>query len=51
MPLCSYGDICNGENMEELVWTQRELYGRITRSYENLKKAGVVSLTLGLMEA
>ncbi|XP_024886642.1 uncharacterized protein LOC112464084 [Temnothorax curvispinosus] len=37
--------------MEGLIRSQHELYGRIARSYENLRKVGTPNITIGLVEA
>ncbi|XP_024883926.1 uncharacterized protein LOC112462412, partial [Temnothorax curvispinosus] len=36
---------------ETLIRSQTELHGRISRAYENLKKAGTTKVTLGVAEA
>ncbi|XP_050463467.1 uncharacterized protein LOC126857789 [Cataglyphis hispanica] len=38
-------------DMDSTIRTQFELYGRITRSYENLRKSGSANITVGLVEA
>lgn len=37
--------------MEPLVVSQRELYGRIVHTCENLKKTGAVKLSLALVQS
>lgn len=37
--------------MESLLHSQIELFGRITNSFENLKKVGSANITLGIVEA
>jgi len=37
--------------MEQLISAQQELYGRISRTYDNLKKAGVAKVTGGLIRS
>ncbi|XP_071577707.1 uncharacterized protein [Temnothorax nylanderi] len=37
--------------VEGIVRSQNELYGRISRAYENFKKSGPTKITLGLAEA
>lgn len=37
--------------MEGLIRGQHELYGRITRAFDNLKNTGAANITLGLVEA
>lgn len=39
------------KDTEGLARTQLELYGRISRAYENLKKSGAANSTVGLVEA
>ncbi|KAL6417918.1 hypothetical protein ACFW04_012448 [Cataglyphis niger] len=36
---------------DSTVRTQMELYGRIARAYENLRKSGSANITIGLVEA
>ncbi|KAL6419298.1 hypothetical protein ACFW04_013938 [Cataglyphis niger] len=36
---------------DSTVRTQMELYGRIARAYENLRKSGFANITIGLVEA
>lgn len=38
-------------DLETLVRSQSELYGRISRAFENLRKTGVSKVTLGMAEA
>ncbi|XP_039303533.1 uncharacterized protein LOC120357410 [Solenopsis invicta] len=37
--------------VEDLVQAQHDLFGLLSRSYENMKKAGEANITLGLLEA
>lgn len=37
--------------MEGLIRGQHELFGRIARVFDNLKKAGTANITLGLVES
>ncbi|KMQ81507.1 hypothetical protein RF55_26126, partial [Lasius niger] len=39
------------KDMECIVRTQFELFGRISRANENLKKSGAANITVGLLEA
>ncbi|KMQ87530.1 hypothetical protein RF55_13162 [Lasius niger] len=39
------------KDMECIVRTQFEFFGRISRSHENLKKSGAANITVGLIEA
>ncbi|KMQ84766.1 hypothetical protein RF55_17162, partial [Lasius niger] len=39
------------KEVEPIVRTQFDLYGRISRAYENVKKAGAANITIGLVEA
>jgi len=37
--------------MEQLINAQQELYGRISRTYDNLRKAGATKVTVGLVRS
>jgi len=39
------------KDIECIVRTQFELFGRISRANENLKKSGAANITVGLLEA
>jgi len=47
------GDECQWKKrtMEKLIDAQRELYGRIARSIENLRKAGAAKMTIALIQS
>lgn len=52
---CASGDLkrkkINRDLDLGLVRSQAELYGRISRAYENLKKTSATKLTLGVVQA